>query len=262
MRGDLTIVHVPDEEDESIRDLIRSRGFLVKENRQIKTHILSLCRRIGLDYRKEHGVRSNYWTELHRIWLQKQIKGLRQRAHQINMAHLLMTLHQIEQTIDLYDQEILELSKQSKYQKPMEALRCFRSIGTLTAMTITTELGDIRRFNHPEKLTSYAGLDLREYSSGGKEKKFGITHLGNKYLRTAVVEASQLAAYRPSISRDLKRRREGASAKSIEIADRCMKRLYKRSDHLLRRGKHPNKVKVAAARELLSFIWEALRAAA
>jgi transposase len=42
-------------------------------------------------------------------------------------------------------------------------------------MTIISELGDNRRFAHPKQLTSYVGLDVAEYSSGGKEHKKGIT---------------------------------------------------------------------------------------
>ncbi|NOT77836.1 MAG: IS110 family transposase [Bacteriovoracaceae bacterium] len=41
----------------------------------------------------------------------------------------------------------------------------------MTAMTLITEIGDIKRFKHPKQLTSYCGLDIAEYSSGGKRKK-------------------------------------------------------------------------------------------
>lgn len=34
-------------------------------------------------------------------------------------------------------------------------------------------------------------MDIREYSSGGKHNRFGITKHGNRYLRTAFVEANQ-----------------------------------------------------------------------
>ncbi len=58
-------------------------------------------------------------------------------------------------------------------------------------MTLITEIGNIRRFKHPNKLTSYCGLDVAEYSSGGKEKKFGITKMGNRQIRTAAIESCQ-----------------------------------------------------------------------
>ena len=39
----------------------------------------------------------------------------------------------------------------------------------------------------------------------------------------------------------------------INIADRCLRRLNKKGNRLLLAGKHPNKVKVACAREMVGF---------
>ena len=90
-------------------------------------------------------------------------------------------------------------------------------------MGLILELGDITRFSHPRKLTSYAGMDLREYSSGGKERKYSMSKMGNSHIRTTVVEACQGAKLKPKISRSLKNRRDGIPAKYTEVADRCMK---------------------------------------
>jgi hypothetical protein len=38
--------------------------------------------------------------------------------------------------------------------------------------------------------------------------------------------------------------------------------LSKKGNRLLLAGKHPNKVKVACAREMVGFVWESLRLAA
>jgi hypothetical protein len=38
-----------------------------------------------------------------------------------------------------------------------------------------TEIGDIKRFKHPRQLVSWMGIDIREYSSGGKNNRFRIT---------------------------------------------------------------------------------------
>ena len=53
------------------------------------------------------------------------------------------------------------------------------------------EIGDIKRFPHPRQLMSWVGMDIREYSSGGKHNRFGITKQGNRYLRSAFIEANQ-----------------------------------------------------------------------
>ena len=67
-------------------------------------------------------------------------------------------------------------------------------------------------------------------------------------------------SYRTAIiSPKLKARRAHAAPDCIEIADRCLRRLHKKGNRLLFAGKHPNKVKVACAREMVGFVWESLR---
>ncbi|MDA1075762.1 MAG: transposase [Proteobacteria bacterium] len=137
-------------------------------------------------------------------------------------------------------------------------------------MTIITEIGDVKRFAHPRRLVSWAGMDIREYASGGKSNRLGITRQGNRYLRTALIEANQRGYRSAVLGKDVKARRAKSSSAYVAIADRCLQRLNKkgnrlllpRSRRLLLAGKHPNKVKVACAREMVGFVWESLNQAA
>ena len=176
----------------------------------------------------------------------------------MNLLLLLSQVESIEQQLDLYDEQISQIAQQEKYRKKVRTLCCYRGISTLSAMTLIAEIGDIRRFGHPSKLTSYSGMDLTEYSSGGKQKRFGMSKMGNGNIRTTVIESCQNVFNIPKISKQLKQRREGTEMNLIEISDRCMRRLYKKSSRMLHKGKPKNKIKVACARELLGFIWESL----
>ncbi len=256
----LTEVYVPSLEDEQTRDFIRSRSFLVDERAALKKHILATCRRYGMDYKQETKGKT-YWTQMHIEWIDKQLSKLGEVAS-INLKLLMNQYDNLCDAIFEYDEKIEELANSEKYKKKKDALCCFRGVATTTAMTLITEIGDINRFSHPSKLTSYAGLDIREYSSGGREKKFGITKLGNSKIRTAAVESCQKSSLEYRISKRLKANRKGQPEEIIDIADRCMKRLRKKSLRLQHKGKHINKVKVACAREFLCFTWEALRAVA
>jgi transposase len=178
-----------------------------------------------------------------------------------NIKALLSQMRQFESQLELYDERIEQIAETETYKTKVNALSCYRGIDTLSAMCLITELGDINRFSHPRKLTSFAGMDLREYSSGGKERRYSMSKMGNQRVRTAVVEASQKAYLIPNISKRLKDRRKGIETKYTEIADRCMKRLYKKSTRMLYVGKPVNKIKVACAREMLGFVWESLRLA-
>lgn len=261
MSGHLTVIHVPTQEEEAVRDVVRSRRFLKDQVKAVKLHILSACRRMGLSYR-ESGKVTSYWTQVHFQWLEKQGKESSFGGLKFNLGQLIDHVKLLEKQVETYDIEIERIAQMPFYQVRVQALCCYRGIDTLTAMTFVTELGDINRFRHPRQTTSYVGFDLQEDSSGGKEKRFRITKMGNRHLRTAAIETAQTAFSPPRLSKRLKQQRKGIDDKYADIADRCMRRLHKKSTRLLYGGKAKNKIKVACARELLCFVWESLKAAA
>lgn len=252
----LTPIHVPDQEEETDRGLLRSRRFLIDHRKVLRRHILSVCRINRLHYKVVTGAK-HHWTKRHENWLIDQVNQLEGVA-KLNLEILLHQLEKLDEGIAKYEKEIELLAEKERYKKKKDALNCFRGISTLTAMTFITEIGDVKRFKHPKQLTSYCGLDVAEYSSGGREKKFGLTKMGNKRIRTAAVESCQRLDRVKPLSKRLKAHREGQDIKVIDIADRCTKRLKKKAYNLLDAGKHRNKVKAACAREFLGFVWEAL----
>jgi transposase len=259
----LTMVSIPDADVEMVRSLCRSRMFLTKQLKMLRKHILSSCRQYGLHYRgSEKAPKKDkapaYFTVTHTEWLNVEINKSGSDILKFNLKMLLTQMEQIKHQIATVDGKIETIAEDKKYKKKVEALVVYRGIDTLTAMVLITELGDIKRFSHPSKLVSYVGFDLREYSSGGRERKFGISKMGNSRVRWLITESSQRAHKIPTVSKPLKYRREGVDPELIEIADRCMKRLYKKSTHLVLAGKPINKVKVACAREMLCFVWESL----
>jgi transposase len=259
LKGLLTFIFVPDAGAEADRDLVRSRKFLSDQMAAIKSHINSICKKNGWIYRQEtKGI--SYWTKTHMDWLMSKSKNCDQTSTKLNLLLLLKELKQKSEMINLYNEEIQNLAEQ-KYSHVVVPLTCFRGIDTLSAVGIATEIGPMNRFPHPRNLTSYVGLDVREYSSGGRERKYSISKNGNKWVRTILVEASQFALAPPKESRTLRYRRQNASPESKKIADRCMERLYKKSTRMLFAGKPRNKIKVACAREMIGFIWESLQAA-
>jgi transposase len=260
-KGLLTRVHVPGEAQEKVRGLIRSRGFLAEQLKALKKHLLGHCRCMGLEYR-QNGSEKTYWTQDYRGWLWGQIRGMEEDAFRANLEALLLQIEHLERTVDSYEGGIAEIASGKDYQRAVHSLCCYRGIDVLSAMTLISELGDIRRFDHPKRLTSYAGMAIVEKSSGGCLRKFRISKTGNRFLRTTVIEACQGVLQAPRISARLTRRREGAEKTWIEIADRAMSRLHRKATHLWHANKAKNKIKVACARELLGFIWESLRSVA
>lgn len=260
-KGLLTPCNIPDVDTESVRSLIRSRTYLSHRIRSLKSHIVSLCRKSGLHFKQETESKA-YWTVRHRTWVQALInKNELNSLLRFNLKQLIKELENEETRIAEYDEQIELLSQSDTYRETTQALSCFRGISTISAMAIAAETGDVDRFAHPNQFMSYVGLGVREYSSGGKEIKFGITKTGNSFLRMIVVESSQKIYRTPTVSKKVKQRRNLARTEYIEVADKCMTRMNKKGMHLLLRGKHSNLVKVACAREMMGFLWEVMRRA-
>ena len=243
-KGLLTAVHVPELEDEMDRAVLRTREFVKRQLQETKRYILSSCRKIGWNYRQESKKeKESYWTDAHKSWLVKKVQDA-PASVRFNLNLLIANMDMLEQRMGDYERQIVELAESEKYQKRVRALICYRGIDYHSAMTLVCEIGDIRRFSHPKYLVSYAGMDICEYSSGGKERKLKMTKMGNPHIRTTVIESNQLFGLPPRISTHLKRRRKKCEQQYIEIADRCMMRIYKKSSRLVHRTKVNNKIKL------------------
>ena len=256
----LTTVEPPDPMIEQDRDLLRSRQHTMQRLGDVRRHLQSLLRRHGLYYRSENKTRT-HWTKHHYCWLERTIEDC-EGSLKVNLQLLLKQIKALDEVLATYTQEIDAMAARPEYRVPVSALTCYKGIKNLIALTIITEIGDIKRFPHPRQLTAWVGMDIREYSSGGKQHRFGITREGNRYLRTAFIEANQRAYRSPIVSKDIKARRKGTDMQYIVIANRCLKRINKKGNRLLDARKHPNKVKVACAREMIGFVWESLNQAA
>ena len=101
---------------------------------------------------------------------------------------------------------------------------------------------------------SYLGLVPSDYSSGQSECRGSITKDGNRHVRKALVESAWHYQY-ASLSKALKQRQALASESAKQHATKALRRLNKRFNHLILKGKRSQVAVVAVARELAGFIW-------
>ncbi|AGA76919.1 IS110 family transposase [Echinicola vietnamensis] len=116
-------------------------------------------------------------TEHHRFML----ATLRDSIDSINAQ-----IGHIEARIERYAVEL---------QQEVDLLQTIPGIGKETAMNILAESGnDMEVFPDHKHLASWAGVSPGNNESAGKKKSTRITH-GNKYLKTALVEAAWAASH-------------------------------------------------------------------
>ena len=170
----------------------------------------------------------------------------------------LLAIEQVEQRLLTLEERIEVASQEPPYSEAVGALRCFRGMNTVTALSLVAELHSFMRFPSARGLMAFLGMVPSEHSSGGRHQRGAITKAGNSHVRRLLIEAAWHYRHRPS-ARTLAIRRRGQPARVIAIADRAMTRLHRRFHRLSEKGKPRPKVVVAVARELVGFVWAALQ---
>jgi len=252
--GLLTEVHPPSPQQEAVRDLCRAREDAKQDLHRSRHRIVKFMLRRGL---KWTGGRKA-WTQAYRTWL-RAIR-LEHAADQMVFDDYLLAIDQIESRLANLESQLDAICQAAPYRQPVGWLRCFRGIDTTTAITVVAELHDPRRFQSPRDLMAYLGLVPSEHSSGSRQRRGSITKAGNGHVRRILIEAAWHYRHRPAVGLKLRQRRHGQPPRVIGIADRAQQRLCRRYRRLTERGKPPNKVVVAVARELVGFLWAVLTA--
>jgi transposase len=124
---------------------------------------------------------------------------------------------------------------------------------------MAAEVGDLTRFDNPRQLAAFIGLIPSEYSSGESRRQGAITKAGNGHVRKALVEGAWAYRYPAKVSPFLQKRLEKLPKPIQDIAWKAQVRLCKRYRRMIGRGKNPNVVVTAIARELAAFMWSIAR---
>jgi transposase len=210
--GELTLIHVPEEADEQVRDLVRCRETFQREILRSRHYVLKFLRRRGLVYRGK----SN-WTRKHREWLNTVASSAAELSAEDRMVwaeYLALLDYKLGRRAAL-DQKIEEIALSPRYREIVGRLRCFRGIDTQSAMVLATELHDLRRFQNPRQLMAYIGLVPREHSSGERRSQGAITKAGNTHCRHVLVQAAWSYRNRPAVGEGLRLRQQDQDARVV-----------------------------------------------
>jgi transposase len=250
--GALTAIHIPTEQEEAARDLLRCREDIRADLLRARHRLTKFLLRHG----RRFTATKRAWTKRHAEWLQAQRWPL-PALEQTHRAYV-RAVDEAVGRLRAVDTELRDLLTIEPLRSRVERLRCFRGIDDLTALTIAAELGDARRFPSASRVMAYTGLVPSEYSSGAKQTRGHITKTGNAHLRRVLVESAWHYRHHPFLGDALRHRQRGAPAAVIEHAWHAQHRLHRRYRRLAARGKPKQHIVTAIARELSGFLWAAL----
>jgi len=249
--GLLTEVHPPTPAAEAVRDLCRARDDARQDLLRVRQRISKLLLRHGVTF-----TAGRHWTQRHHRWLEHV--PWEHPAAQHVMRDYLLALAQVMARLTELDRALARIAEHPPYQPAVAALRCFRGVDTLTAVTLLAELHDIDRFPHPRALMAFVGLVPSERSTGDHQRRGAITKTGNRLARRLLIQAAWHYRHRPSLGLMARRRRENQPVAMLAIATKAEHRLCGRYRRLCAHGKLKPVAIAAVARELVGFVWAAL----
>jgi transposase len=246
--GELTGVWVPDAVHEAIRDLVRAREAAMDDLRRKRQQLLSFLLRHGRIYGG-----GGHWTLTHRRWLARQV--FEHPAQQIVFQEGVDAIEDAVQRLRRLDEQLAIIVPSWSLAPVVQAYQAMRGVSFLVAVTLTAEIGDLRRFETARQLMSFLGLVPGERSTGDTVRRKGLTLAGNRRARRALIEAAWTYRYPARVGEALRTRLEGVPKAIRDIAWKGQLRLCARYRRLSAVGKKLPVVVAAIAREMAAFLW-------
>lgn len=153
--GELTVIRIPSEAEERVRDVVRCRETFQREILKSRHYILKFLTRRGFVYRE-----GTNWRQPHYEWLRRlshTTSPLAPEDRHVFSEYLGLLEYKLSRRDEL-DRQIAELALTPAVAAAVQRLQCFRGLQVHGAMVLATELVDWRRFENPRQLMAYLGL--------------------------------------------------------------------------------------------------------
>lgn len=190
--GSLNPVYVPSNWQQQIRSLCRLRERFVSHETRLKNRIKGFLAFYGVMLPENHEMK--YWS---RRFI-KELESLCQDRGEPWRECLGLMLDELKDTRKRILDTTLSLRKHvsgsPEKDEVIGNLMTVPGIGFITAVTLYTEIIDIRRFKDIDHLASYVGLVPSCPSSGEKHPDGRLTPRRHKRLRFMLIEATWVAA--------------------------------------------------------------------
>jgi len=184
--GLLNAIHVPDEQLQKERNLMRFRKKLLGDLNRSKNRLKSLLKFQGIDIPEKFD--NSNWSRNFIIWIEEQATPDPLLFESVEV--MLDEVKMQRQLLLKLERKLRRLMSSGRYEAKTKLLTKIPGIGPITSSLFLLEIGDIRRFKSFDALNSFVGFYPGSNSSGEKDIATGISKRKHKQLRTMLVEAA------------------------------------------------------------------------
>lgn len=173
-------------------EMLRGREALVRARTLLVNHVRGSLKAAGVRVRS---CDTTSFPKYASMAIPKEQEG--------HYAPLLASLVELNRQVAAYDRKVEEVARE-RYPQAAH-LQQVPGVGPLTALTMVLTIEEPGRFRRSRQVGAYLGLVPGRRQSGGRDPKLGITHAGDRRLRSLLVQcAHYILGYRGPES-DLRR---------------------------------------------------------
>ncbi len=228
-REDMTYVAVKTVEQQDIQAVHRVRASVVGQRTATANQIRGLVAEYGLVAPKD-------LRPLRRAipdWLEDAENGLTPRFRTL-LHGLWEELLRLDQRVEALDKEVKLISETHADAKRLMQLR---GVGPLVATALVARFGDGSHFKRGRQAAASVGLTPRHHGTGGKNRIYGLSKQGDRYLRSIVIHGAR------AVVSQAKQRDDRLSLWVTDLKERS----------------HMNVAAVALANKTVRMAWSMLR---
>ena len=165
-----------------VRDLLRRRLTLVHQRTALMLSFKSL-------YTRTTGQEMTL-SRLKELEIKEAQDLYDHPANQLIAGMQIKHIEQLSESIEKVEKVVLDCARELPFYSKLTTLP---GVGKILGMTITMEVGDIKRFAEPGNFASYCRTVEAKRTSNSKKKGENNSKCGNKYLAWAFVEGANFA---------------------------------------------------------------------
>jgi transposase len=174
--------HIYDAQLRPVRDLLRRRLMLVHHRTALMLSFKSLYTRTTGQEMTLSALKDLEHKEAQDLY--------EHPANQVIAGMQLKHIDHLSESIEKIEKAVLASARELPFYSKLTSLP---GVGKILGMTMTMEVGDIKRFADPGNFASYCRTVAAQRVSNRKKKGDNNSKCGNKYLAWAFVEAANFA---------------------------------------------------------------------
>ena len=221
-------IYIPSPEQEELRMLMRLRFRIVQSQTRVKNRIKGLLYSQGIDIPLRFSGNAR-WSRAFIRWLESL--PMNTSAGHFTLQNLILQLTQLRQHNTIVLRQLRTEAKDQHIAPILNVLLSVSGVAFITAMTLYTEIIDMKRFPDENHLAAFIGLVPSLQSSDDTIYANNLTHRQNSFLRAMIIE-SAWTAVRDDPAMTLKFKELSKRMNQQEAIIRIARKLVRRIRHV------------------------------